>query len=28
MEWVSKQDMEKAVKTILHIATLWEEKAS
>lgn len=27
MEWVSKQDMEKAVKTILHIATLWEEKA-
>lgn len=27
MEWVSKQDMEKAVKTILHVATLWEEKA-
>ena len=27
MEWVSKQDMEKAVKTILHIAVLWEEKA-
>ena len=27
MEWVSIQDMEKAVKTILHIATLWEEKA-
>lgn len=27
MEWVSKQDMEKAVKTILHIATLWEEKS-
>ncbi|WP_159633564.1 peptidase T [Sphingobacterium composti Ten et al. 2007 non Yoo et al. 2007] len=27
MEWVSKQDMEKAVKTILHIAALWEEKA-
>lgn len=27
MEWISKQDMEKAVKTILHIATLWEEKA-
>lgn len=27
MEWVSKQDMEKAVKTILHIVTLWEEKA-
>lgn len=27
MEWVSKQDMEKAVKTILHIATIWEEKS-
>lgn len=27
MEWVSKQDMEKAVKTILHIANLWEEKS-
>lgn len=27
MEWVSKQDMIKAVKTILHIAALWEEKA-
>lgn len=27
MEWVSKQDMEKAVKTILHISSLWEEKA-
>lgn len=27
MEWVSKQDMEKAVKTILHIASLWEEKS-
>lgn len=27
MEWVSKQDMEKAAKTILHIAALWEEKA-
>lgn len=27
MEWVSKQDMEKAVKTILHIAALWEEKS-
>ena len=27
MEWVSKQDMENAVKTILHIAALWEEKA-
>jgi len=28
MEWVSKQDMEKAVKTILHIASLWEEKSN
>lgn len=27
MEWVSRQDMEKAVKTILHIAALWEEKS-
>lgn len=27
MEWVSVQDMEKAVKTILHIASLWEEKS-
>ncbi|TYP95999.1 peptidase T [Sphingobacterium allocomposti] len=27
MEWVSRQDMEKAVLTILHIATLWEEQA-
>ncbi|MCL8000584.1 M20/M25/M40 family metallo-hydrolase, partial [Brucella sp. 21LCYQ03] len=26
-EWVSRQDMEKAVKTILHIAALWEERA-
>lgn len=26
MEWVSKQDMEKAVLTILHIATVWEER--
>ncbi|SEL60415.1 peptidase T [Parapedobacter koreensis] len=25
-EWVSVQDMEKAVRTILHIATLWEEQ--
>ena len=25
-EWVSKQDMEKAVLTILHIANTWEEK--
>ena len=28
MEWVSKQDMEKAVKTILHVASLWEEKSN
>lgn len=27
MEWVSKQDMQMAVLTILHVATLWEEKA-
>lgn len=26
-EWVSRQDMEKAVLTILHIANLWEERA-
>jgi tripeptide aminopeptidase len=26
-EWVSVQDMQKAVLTILHVATLWEEKA-
>lgn len=26
-EWVAIQDMEKAVKTILHIAALWEEKS-
>lgn len=26
-EWVSKQDMEKAVLTILHIAQIWEERA-
>lgn len=25
-EWVSEQDMEKAVLTILHVAALWEEK--
>lgn len=25
-EWVSIQDMEKAVRTILHIAALWEER--
>lgn len=26
MEWVSKQDMEKAVLTILHIANIWQER--
>ncbi|WP_207428413.1 peptidase T [Pedobacter sp. SYSU D00535] len=26
-EWVSVQDMEKAVQTIVHLATIWEEKA-
>lgn len=25
-EWVSEQDMQKAVLTILHVASLWEEK--
>lgn len=28
MEWVSRQDMEKAVLTILHIVSILEEKAS
>ena len=27
MEWVSRQDMEKAVETIVHIANIWEERA-
>jgi len=26
-EWVSRQDMEKAVQTIVHLAMIWEEKA-
>jgi tripeptide aminopeptidase len=26
-EWVSVQDMQKAVETIVHIAAIWEEKA-
>src|SRR5690606_4288636 len=26
-EWVSAQDMERTVRTILHIVSLWEEKA-
>ncbi len=27
LEWVSVQDMEKAVQTIVHLAMIWEEKA-
>ncbi len=27
LEWVSRQDMEKAVQTIVHLATIWEERA-
>lgn len=27
LEWVSVQDMQKAVKTILHISSLWEERS-
>ncbi|MEJ0076638.1 MAG: peptidase T [Alphaproteobacteria bacterium] len=27
LEWVSVQDMEKAVETIIHLATIWEEQA-
>jgi tripeptide aminopeptidase len=26
LEWVSVQDMEKAVQTIVHLATIWEER--
>jgi tripeptide aminopeptidase len=26
-EWVSVQDMQKAVETIIHLAVIWEEKA-
>jgi tripeptide aminopeptidase len=26
-EWISVQDMEKAVETIIHLAVLWEEKS-
>jgi tripeptide aminopeptidase len=26
LEWVSRQDMEKAVQTIVHLATIWEER--
>jgi len=27
LEWVSRQDMEKAVQTIVHLAAIWEERA-
>ena len=27
-EWVSAQDMEKAVEVIVHLARIWEEKAA
>ena len=27
LEWVSRQDMEKAVQTIVHVAMIWEEQA-
>jgi tripeptide aminopeptidase len=27
LEWVSRQDMEKAVQTIVHLAMVWEERA-
>ncbi|WP_159012622.1 peptidase T [Bradyrhizobium sp. S69] len=27
IEWVSVQDMEKATQTIVHLATIWEERA-
>src|SRR5438132_4117684 len=27
LEWVSRQDMEKAVQTMLHLASIWEERA-
>jgi tripeptide aminopeptidase len=27
LEWVSVQDMEKAVETIIHLASIWEEQA-
>jgi tripeptide aminopeptidase len=27
LEWVSVQDMEKAVRTIVHLAMIWEERA-
>ena len=27
LEWVSRQDMEKAVQTIVHLAMIWEQRA-
>lgn len=27
LEWISRQDMEKAVETIVHLAAIWEERA-
>ena len=27
LEWASRQDMEKAAETIVHLATIWEERA-
>ena len=27
LEWVSVQDMEKAVEVIVHLAQVWEERA-
>ena len=27
LEWVSRQDLEKAVQTIVHLAMIWEERA-
>ena len=27
LEWVSRQDMEKAVKTIVELVRIWEERA-
>jgi len=27
LEWVSRQDMEKAVETIVHLAMIWEERS-
>ncbi|MDB5520683.1 MAG: peptidase, partial [Tardiphaga sp.] len=27
LEWVSRQDMERAMQTIVHLAMIWEERA-